>query len=285
MAAPIAAGLALVYYSMPMVSSALKSPVEALFWVHFGLAVTIPLVLAAMYRMNRRSMRKAMALFAVFSVCASVIQAATRSAGEGMPSLGYDDSDQAELAALLSAPAIRTPDVYLLVYDALAPSTMMARYGIDDRPDTDYLARNGFKIYPDSYSLFLSSKRSMGSALDMRVAPRAAIGGPTTAARFFRQHGYRTHLVLSSYMLQGAEQTAVDFMFPSGRSRWDLAAMYRGIAGGQFKPELVFHDTDRDRWISTKRSVMAAPSGPPRMMYAHSMLPGSQRAHRGMSAG
>jgi hypothetical protein len=273
-AAPLAAGLALVYYSMPMVSSALKSPVEGLFWVHFGLAVTIPLVLAAMYHMNRRSMRKAMALFATFSVCASVVQAATRSAGEGASSPGYDDSDQVELAELLSGPAARTPDVYLLVYDALAPSEMMARYGIDDRPDTAYLTGNGFKIYDGSYSLFLSSKRSLGSVLDMRVAPRTAIGGPTTAARFFREHGYRTHLILSSYMLQGANPTAVDVMFPSGRSRWDLAAMYRGIGGGQFKPQLVFHDSDRNRWISTKRSVLAASSGPPRMMYAHSMLPG-----------
>jgi hypothetical protein len=274
MAAPLAAGLALLYYSMPMVSSALRSPVESLFWVHFGLAATIPLGLATMYCMNRNSMRKAMAIFAAFSVCASVIQAATQSPGEGTPSLGYDDSDQAELAELLSRRATRTPDVYLLVYDALAPSEMMARYGIDDRPDTAYLTGNGFKIYDGSYSLFLSSKRSLGSVLDMRVAPRTAIGGPTTAARFFREHGYRTHLILSSYMLQGANPTAVDFMFPSGRSRWDLAAMYRGIGGGQFKPQLVFHDSDRNRWISTKRSVLAASSGPPRMMYAHSMLPG-----------
>jgi len=242
--------------------------------VHFGLAATIPIALATMYRTNRDSTRKGMALFAAFSVCASVIQAASQGPGEGTPSLGFDDSDRPGLAGLLSGPATRTPDVYLLVYDALAPSEMMARYGIDDRTDTAYLTRSGFKIYDDSYSLFLSSKRSLGSVLDMRVAPQAAIGGPTTAARFFREHGYRTHLVLSSYMLEGANPTAVDFMFPSGRSRWDLRAMYRGIGGGQFKPDLVFRDSPRKQWIETKRSVLAAPSGPPRMMYAHSMMPG-----------
>ena len=272
--APLAAGLALLYYSMPMVSSALKRPIESLFWVHFGMAATIPLGLATMYRMNRDSLRKAMALFAVCSVCASVVRGATMTPGERTPSLGYDDSDRKGLAALLSGRAARTPDVYLLVYDALAPSEMMARYGIDDGPDTAYLTGNGFKVYDRSYSLFLSSKRSLGSVLDMRADPRTAIAGPTTAARFFRRHGYRTHLVLSSYMLEGADPAAVDFMFPSGLSRWDLGAMYRGIGGGQFKPELVFHDSPRPEWIATKRSVLAASSGPPRMMYAHSMLPG-----------
>ncbi len=273
-AAPVAASLALLYYSMPMVSSALKRPVESLFWVHFGLAATVPPALAAIYRINRTSVRRAMAIFAAASVGVSVVQGATEAQGERTPSLGYDDSDRAELAELLSGRAAHTPDVYLLVYDALAPSEMMARYGIDDRSDTAYLAGHGFKIYDGSYSLFLSSKRSLGSVLDMRVDPHTAIGGPTTAARFFREHGYRTHLVLSSYMLEGANPTAVDFMFPSGRSRWDLGAMYRGIGGGQFKPELVFHDSDRNQWIATKRSVLSASSGPPRMMYAHSMLPG-----------
>jgi hypothetical protein len=277
-AAPLVAGLALVYYSMPVVSAALKRPVDTLFWVQAGLALTIPAVLVTMYRVDGKFIARAIALYAAFSMAVSVIQAKftgqrTRE-GEVAASLENYITAQTELGKLLSGTVKRRPDVYLLVYDSLSPSAMMAHYGIDDRGDTEYLIGHGFKIYDDSYSLFALSKLSMSSVLDMRRTPHSVVGGHTTAVKFLRQHGYKTHLILNSYLLQGAEPTAVDVMFPSFRGRWDLAALYRGIAGGQFKPELVFLDSDRTEWLSAKRSVLTAPAGPPRMLYAHSMLPG-----------
>ncbi len=262
---------------MPLVSAALKRPVEALFFVNVALAVTVPLILAAIYGTNRKSVARAVTLFAAFSMGLSLVQATLRRANarEGTFAASMDSYDtDRQLATLLSAPAKRRPDVYLLVYDALAPSSMMARYGIDDRADTDYLVGHGFKTYEDNYSLFFLSKPSMSSVLDMRLNMDGGIGGQSTALRFFRQHGYRTHLILNSYLLQGAEPAGVDVMFPSWHQRWDLAALYRGLGGGQFKPDLVFRDTDRNEWLAAKRSALMDPAGPPRMLYAHSILPG-----------
>jgi len=275
--APLLAGLSLVYYSMPLVSAAFKRPVEALFFVNVALAVIVPLMLAAIYHTNRKSVARAVTLFAVFSMAVSLVQATFvgTNAHEGARAASLDSSDiDQQLAKLLSAPAKRRPDVYLLVYDALAPSSMMARYGIDDQADTDYLVRRGFKIYEDSYSLFFLSKPSMSSMLNMKLNMDGKIGGQATAIRFFRHQGYRTHLILNSYLLQGAEPTGVDVMFPSWQQRWDLGALYRGLGGGQFKPELVFHDTDRNQWLAAKRTALMNPAGPPRMLYAHSIFPG-----------
>ena len=275
--APLLAGLSLVYYSMPLVSAAFKRPVEALFFVNVALAVIVPLMLAAIYHTNRKSVARAVTLFAVFSMAVSLVQATFigTNAHEIARAASLDSSDiDQQLAKLLSAPAKRRPDVYLLVYDALAPSSMMARYGIDDQADTDYLVRRGFKIYEDSYSLFFLSKPSMSSMLNMKLNMDGKIGGQATAIRFFRHQGYRTHLILNSYLLQGAEPTGVDVMFPSWQQRWDLGALYRGLGGGQFKPELVFHDTDRNQWLAAKRTALMNPAGPPRMLYAHSIFPG-----------
>lgn len=278
-AAPVVAGLGFVHYSMPLVSSSLERPVEALFPVHIGLALIVPGAIAILYRANRRSTTKAVVVLAGCSVAASLIQApfadhaAARRAAPAAPP-EYHGPDPSALSNLLSSPARRRPDVYFLVYDGYAPSAMMRHYGVDDAAGDDYLKRNGFRIYDQAYSLFMSSKPSVASLMDMRSAPQAGIGGDTTVNGFFRRQGYETHLVLNSYLLQGSDPVAADVVFPPWHHRSGLDALYRGIGGGEFKAEVVFQDSERDEWLAAKRTVLQAEGGAPRMLYAHSAFPG-----------
>jgi hypothetical protein len=182
---------------------------------------------------------------------------------------------------LLRVPAKKRPDVYVLIYDGYASRAMLERYGIDNDSIVQYLRGNNFAFYEHVYSLFMASLGSMSSMMDMRAPTLASIGGSNTANTFFKEQGYRSFLVLNSYLLNGADRILPDFVFPRMTYRSGLSALYRGIGGGEFKSEIVFQDSDRDEWLSVKRQVLAERSRQPKMLYAHSGVPGhSQNSGR-----
>jgi hypothetical protein len=181
---------------------------------------------------------------------------------------------ESKLATLLASPITRTPDVYLLVYDGYAAPASLKNEDIPDDSLTDYLSRRRFRFYDRAYSVFMSSRPSMISLMNMSVAPTAGIGGNNNVLSFFRHHGYQTHLVLNGYLLQGSWPIVADDVFPPWTARSGLSALYRGIAAGEFKSEAVFEDSDRAEWLAAKRRVLSATTGGARMLYAHSGLPG-----------
>ncbi len=275
LAAPLVAGISLVHYSMPLVCSQLQQPVESLRWAQAGLAVLVPLTVGLLYCAGRRATAMLLLVPAACSVTGSVIYAglAERS-GEGQQGASLrPQPPQSRLSALLAQPLKRTPDVCLLVYDGYAAPEMMKHYGIDDTPATRYLQNGGFTLYKGVYSVHLRSRESMGGLMNMTRTPGPGIAAGNTVLTFFRDHGYRTHLILNSYLLQGSAPIAADLVHPPWTQRSSLNTLYRGLGGGEFKSEIVFQDFDREQWLAVKRAALAEPSGSPRFLYAHSGFP------------
>lgn len=270
-AAPLVAALACVHYSMPMVSESLRRPIETLFLVQLALAAGVSAALAFVYRLSRQALVTGVVVFAI----ASGVTSGARAAAGGREDVsGTTATAWAPSPDVLDAPLVRRPSVYLLIYDGYAPPPVMAAYGIDNAETDAWLAREGFTEYVDAYSLYHASYASMSGVMNMGLGSPAGISGPTQVAAFFRQHGYRTHLVLNSYLLNANLPKGVDETFPSGQAISGVRALYRGIAGGEFKSETVFDDVPRDRWLAEKRAVLSAPHAGPRMVYAHSPRPG-----------
>ena len=277
-AAPVVAGLAFVYYSTPWVSALFKRPVEALLPVQIVLALIIPILLAVAYRRAKRTTIKRVVIGVLCSVTGSFVQATYLRDTKDRPlstmeSTPGGNSDESTLKELLSAPVKRRPDVYLLIYDGYAPFSMLKYHGLENASASPYLRSQGFRIYDEAYSLFLASKASMSSVLDMRAIPRVGIGRNTRTNEFFQRQGYKTHMVLNSYLLQGRDRIMADSVFPPWRYRSGLSALYRGIGGGEFKAEIVFGDCPRDEWLAAKQAVFTQTSSP-KMLYAHSGVPG-----------
>ena len=271
LAAPVVIALALVHYSMPMVSDALARPIETLFAVQVALAVVVPALAAMLYLRHRSALVTGVLLFSTLSVVASLVTAARA------PALLSTDvveapPDRGALGRALAAPLVRAPDVYLLVYDSYAPSSMLEAYGIDNRAADAFLAGAGFTDYPGAYSLFHATYRSMSAVMSMGPATPAGIGGRTAATEFFRSHGYETQLILHSYLMN-ASPPGADRTYPVGRQRAAESRLYRGIIGGEFKAEMVFDDAPHDEWVTVKRAALAAAPEQPKMVYAHSPLP------------
>jgi hypothetical protein len=274
--AAVVASLAFVHYSMPLVSSMLKRPVEFLFPAHVALALIVPAVVGGLFLAGHGLTARILVIATLCSAAGSVIQAQLGGAESEIPVSTAPDRPAEEpsvLTAMLSSPVARKPDVYLLVYDGLAAESMLRAYGIDNNP-IGWLKDNAFKVYEGAYSVFLSSKPSMASLMDMRAAPRVGIGAANTAMAFFRQQEYQTNLILNAYLLDGSNPIAADNVFPPATPQSKLSVLYRGLGGGEFKSRLVFEDHDRDEWLAAKRSVLRAPTGAPRMLYAHSGVPG-----------
>ncbi len=277
-AAPFVASLAFLYYSMPLVCAVLEKPVEALFAQQAALALVLSAGLALAYRASPGIASKTIGIAVACSITASLLQATLVPPGNATPpapaavSAGSESEHEPMPAGL--SPAKSTPDVYLLIYDGYAAPKSLREYGCNDGWEAGYLGSRGFRIYENAYSLFLSTRRSMGSLMNLGGAPSSAgIGGDNRSIRFFREHGYEVNLVLNSYILQGSNRMAADFVFPPWAPRSSLGLLYRSIAGGEFKSEIVFQDFEWEEWLATKRRVLSGRSGRPRMLYAHSRFP------------
>lgn len=271
LAAPVVIALALVHYSMPVVSSALARPIEALFAMQFVLAVAVTALAAMAYSWHRRELVLGVLVFSALSVVASLFTAA-RAPALLSADVVEAPPERIALARALAAPLVRAPDVYFLVYDSYAPAPLLDAYGIDNRATDAFLSDAGFTDYPDAYSLFYSTYLSLTAVMSMGPATPAGIGGRTTVSEFFRSHGYETHFILHSYLLN-ASPPGADRTFPVGRARTAESRLYRGIVGGEFKAELVFDDVPYDEWVNVKRAALAAAPERPKMLYAHSPLP------------
>jgi len=279
-AIPLVIGVTFVHYSMPMVSHALRQPIEALFVVQCSLAIAVSGALAALYWTGKQRLAKSAVAFSTISIAASCLMVLVPGQTASPMPVALNRSD-APLFRHLDSTARRTPDVYFLIYDGYAAPGMMRHYRISNDRHIAYLAAKKFVVYNHAYSIHLSSLSSMSSALDMRAIAEAGIGGATTAMMFFKRNGYRTHFILNSHLLRDAGVVEADVTFPQATYRAGLHALYRGIGGGEFKSEVVFQDTTRDRWLAAKREALSASSGQPRMVYAHSGLPGhSQNSGR-----
>jgi hypothetical protein len=278
-AAPAVAALAFTFYSRPQVSAALAQPAEApiVLAASLALAVAAIVCISAVYLADRVLTLRAAVLVCAISGAVAFSQGKW-SDGPGPSASAADSSSETgnasgALEGALAARAVRRPDVFLLVYDGYPPPSVLAAYRLDAGPAKDLAAR-GFKVYDSAYSLFLMSRASMSALLDMRAAPRAGIGGDNTALAFFRAQGYRTHLVLNSYLLGSGQPVRADAVFPPPHRRSGVDALYRGLAGGEFKSEVVFEDSGRAEWLAAKRRVLSAEGVQPKFLYAHSAFPG-----------
>ena len=274
-AAPLVAGMAFAHYSMPVVAETAKRPVETLLPLQLALVITCAALLVLFATLNRRALTQALAFFVVASSLVSLVAGpASHSTDVARREAVAGSDDGGELEALLAQPAVRRPDIYLLIYDSYSPLALMSHYGIDNSEAASFLEANGFTGYPAAHSLSLATRPTMRSIFDMRTDPQAGVAGANRTLRFLTAQGYRTHVIFSAYLAAGSEPVAADVVFPKARYRMGADALYRGVAGGEFKAEIVLEDSPRDEWLAAKRAALAETPDVPKFVYGHSRLPG-----------
>jgi len=168
------------------------------------------------------------------------------------------------------------PDIYLLVYDAYVGSETLSAYGIDNRPQEQFLIEQGFTIYPKTYSLggftVYSMSTVFNASTNMYGSIRRGVSGDGVVHNLLKGYGYRTHGVFSSAHFFRGIESSYDYSFPGYGSSVNL--LREGILVGEFKFDLDFDKITREEYLQEKRGILTRNSSRPAFLYSHSNLPG-----------
>jgi hypothetical protein len=186
-----------------------------------------------------------------------------------------------------------TPNIYLLVYDSYVINEVMLGYGIDNKPQEQYLQKSGFTFYPQTYSLEASSILSMGAVFDVSLVvsgkddierkttygadKRKPISGDGVVQNLLKRFGYETYGVFSSdHFFWGEVASTYDYTYPNHYNLWTIteSGIEAGILMGEFQFNNIFETMPQEKYIEEKLKLWSDVSEDPRFIYMHSWYPG-----------
>lgn len=169
-----------------------------------------------------------------------------------------------------------TPNIYLLIYDAYAPSETMLSFGIDNGAQEEFLKDRGFILYPHTYSIgpstFETMSRVLNASTDLYGNPRRATSGDGVVQKIFKDFGYTTYGIFgTNFFYRGIDPTW-DVFSPSQSSSVEL--LWRAILMGEFRFDagVINKQTDA-QYADVKQAIFNNPPEGPIFLYSHSMLP------------
>ncbi|HSL45279.1 MAG TPA: hypothetical protein VK897_17730 [Anaerolineales bacterium] len=174
----------------------------------------------------------------------------------------------------------RTPNIYLLVYDAYIPNETMLAHGIDNSAQEAYLTQQGFKLYPHTYSIEASTFATMSPVLNASTEyygdARRAVSGDGVTQKILKNLGYETYgLFPSGFAFEGV-RSSYDYITP-GLTIPSYAVLLKAISLGEFRfdvEQVGLGKQHRQQFIAYKRNIFRNASSEQKMfMYMHSNKP------------
>lgn len=287
-ALPLAlAGLAFVFSIANMASLS-----QELAWFEKGnLAVQSALV-AAMFGvgwlLGRLESRRALYALAVAYFCVnSLIQFshARQAKGTAQPDkYPPPETGHKLIEAIGPRKPLRTPNIYLLVYDSYVANETLRQYGLDNRAQEEYLAGLGFQLFPHAYSIAADSVRSINRVLDATVSYHGnrnrSVAGDGVVHRLLKQFGYETYgLFHGDYFFRGGVEVKYTHAFPVAKSNVGRELL-KAILMGEFRFDLKFNEGGAaplftyEDFLARKHDVLIGPSRRPKFVYVHTPQPG-----------
>lgn len=180
----------------------------------------------------------------------------------------------------------RTPDIYLMIYDAYVEEEQMKRlYKIDNSEQMQFLRSHGFEFHENVYSTGRASLESMANVLNLssdfvpygpdgqypdETKYRELLSGSSLLNRKLRENNYRMHNVVNPYMVRGVKPT-VDFTFPEPEGD-GMMIVVQSILMGEFKFDIEYEDPTR--WKIIKDEIILRKNVQPTFLYTHNLNPG-----------
>ena len=271
---PLSLALTMIYLSMPtlvVMSTWYIKPDISLIGTGF-------VVIFGLFCLLHRHQRKLFLTLSVFFFCMSAIY---NSFIIVFPT-GSDSEKPSVIADVNYSKFIPTqemknkPDVYLLTYDGYVGQETMLQYGIDNLEQEEFLVQNGFKIYPKTYSVGSSSLASMSRVLEMSETLHkpavSSTAGNALVPEIFKREGYKTHGVLSPYLLNDIA-SGYDVAYPKLNPNVSLGvdSILAGLIEGQFRFDIIgeMNSYSRTEWLEIKRSILSSKTDYPKFMYTH----------------
>lgn len=174
----------------------------------------------------------------------------------------------------------KTPDIYLLIYDAYSNEETLNQYGFDNSDQMNYLLDKGFAIYDGTYSIGSASLISMSQVLNIGRLKNAEeyrrnIAGSASGLQVLRNNDYDSYLLTGGdYMTKGFD-TSYTSVYPSAKySIKPYKIIYDAILEGEFRFDAEFSTGTRDTFLKAKSEILKNVNENPEFMYQHSSFPG-----------
>jgi hypothetical protein len=234
------------------------------------------MVIWLLYNLNQRMILHL--LIIVNLVTNSSLQLLSQVSGTNPPTQSMKENKL--LSLVQDRKPVRTPNIYLLIYDAYVPNETMLAYGIDNSAQEAYLAQQGFQLYPHTYSIDASTLATMSRVLNASTEyygdSRRAVSGDGVTQKILKNVGYETYgLFPSNFMFQGV-RSSYDYIVPELTTP-SYVLLLRAIFLGEFRFDIEQAGLDkqhRRQFIAYKRNVFKHVSSEQKVfIYMHSNKP------------
>lgn len=226
--------------------------------------------------------KKLLYLFSVifFTVNIGSALMQTDASAEG----GQQEVSSGILGAIAEREPIRTPDVFLIIYESYANQEMLDFYGYDNQEQLAFLQDHGFAIYDGIYTVGPRSLLSIAHLLHVDPLARFAnrrdvIGKDANGLKALKQIGYDVFSIMTDdYMIRGTTPDLYDGYYPNPTDPEFSVASYAIIIGaileGQFKVDAQFSLVTNEMYVQEKQRFLSNTSSSPRFLYTHNNYPG-----------
>lgn len=176
----------------------------------------------------------------------------------------------------------KTPNIYLLVYDAYVPSETMRSYGIDNSLQENFLLSKGFNLYPNTYSIRATSIDSMSLVLnaanDFYGNYRRGVSGDGIVQNALEKIGYTTYGVFPYYYFFYEVGSSYSYSYPNSiPGKITFMPLLKAILVGEFRFEFTLSEeatnSSNSKYVRMKRDYLNDGLKSPAFIYSHSNIP------------
>lgn len=258
----------LSFFLTPVGLSVFKVRIEEGFWFQIGLLVVVLALVMKLFFHHYKT-------FVIISFCVFFV-----SFGRFSSRLIKRMNSHTNIESQVNIPTYfpkslkRTPDIYLLVYDAYIDEKFSDHLGIENKTQFTYLKEKGFTVYHDKYSIDRTSLKSMAPVFSMgetKLSDRKTLVGHSRLDRFLKSQGYETYYVAKDYFFREEKENASGIIITPNEARNTLLD---GILQGEFKFETISRGYDYSKWKQIKNDLFSRQELKPRLIYTHSPYPG-----------
>lgn len=267
------------FYSLPIITSIFSQTAETNILIHISYLALITLTLFFLYF----RLKKVLVTLSIVLCSVAIVNGIFNQEEEKIIDDYSQNHHPSALELSLSNDTMKSkPDIYLLIYDAYTNLNQMKYYGIDNKPQEQFLKDQGFTVYDDIYTQWAGSLGSMSRVLDMKENNNASLKsfrkaiGSSTANSILQHNGYKTHYLLSSYFYSGSPSFSGDYRLIDIAKDFQWKIILKSILIGEFKFDMDFkvNDLNDIEYYNDKLRIINNNSDSPKFLYSHIHNPG-----------
>ena len=239
-----------------------------------ALMLSMALITVIFYTIINHNNRRLLFFIFIVFISNSALVAINTSKNE--PSLDVNSSETILENSVFTSPEfVKSNNVYLLAYDSYVPLETMKSYGIDNSLQEDFLVKEGFKLYPNIYSIGASSVDTMARLLDLKLFSENMlqnVSGDAYTYSKFKDNNYDVDGIFqNTYFFRGAD-SSYDYSYPfvdKNKKVNTLDYIYMSLAYGFFKFDIEYADYSYESFLNVKYDYLKKNSNKPRFLYTH----------------